>query len=80
MFGACATASQMELSLTLAAGAVLLALTLFAGWKGARPPDLRRGPRLIPYRFIMLLGAAGLIVILVHLVNLMGVSTGPDRF
>ena len=80
MFGACATASQMELSLTLAAGAVLLALTLFAGWKGARPPDLRRGPRLVPYRFVMLLGAAGLIVILVHLVNLMGVSTGPDRF
>jgi hypothetical protein len=77
---ACATASQMELSLTLAAGAVLLALTLFAGWKGARPPDLRRGPRLVPYRFVMLLGAAGLIVILVHLVNLMGVSTGPDRF
>jgi hypothetical protein len=70
----------MELSLTLAAGAVLLALTLFAGWKGARPPDLRRGPRLVPYRFVMLLGAAGLIVILVHLVNLMGVSTGPDRF
>ncbi|WP_300575681.1 hypothetical protein [Phenylobacterium sp.] len=77
---ACATASQMELSLTLAAGAALLALTLFAGWKGAQPPDFRRGPRLIPYRFIMLLGAAGLIVILVHLVNLMGVSTGPDRF
>jgi len=70
----------MELSLTLAAGAVLLALTLFAGWKGARPPDLRRGPRLVPYRFVMLLGAAGLIVVLVHLVNLMGVSTGPDRF
>jgi hypothetical protein len=80
LFYTCATASQMELSLTLAAGAALLALTLLAAWKGARPPDLRRGPRLIPYRFIMLLGAAGLIVILVHLVNLMGVSTGPDRF
>ncbi|HMP61532.1 hypothetical protein [Phenylobacterium sp.] len=66
----------MSLTLTLGLGAVLLALTLFAAWRGARPPDLRRGPRLIPYRFLMLMGAAGLIVILVHLVNLMGVTTG----
>ena len=66
----------MSLTLTLGLGAVLLALTLLAAWRGARPPDLRRGPRLIPYRFLMLMGAAGLIVILVHLVNLMGVTTG----
>lgn len=66
----------MELTQTLTIGGVLLAVTLLAAWRGARPPDLRRGPRLIPYRFIMLLGATGLLVILVHLVNLMGVSTG----
>ncbi|MDP1875074.1 hypothetical protein [Phenylobacterium sp.] len=70
----------MELSLTLALGAALLAVTVFSGWMGARPPDFRRGPRLLPYRFIMLMGAAGLIMVLVHLVNLMGVSTGPTRF
>jgi hypothetical protein len=70
----------MELTLTLTLGAVLLALTVFCGWMGARPPDFKRGPRLVPYRFIMLMGAAGLIVVLVHLVNLMGVSTGPSRF
>jgi len=70
----------MELTLTLALGAGQLALTVFCGWMGARPPDFTRGPRLVPYRFIMLMGAAGLIVVLVHLVNLMGVSTGPTRF
>ncbi|MFP5449488.1 MAG: hypothetical protein ACLGHU_12155 [Alphaproteobacteria bacterium] len=70
----------MELSVTLALGAGLLALTVFCGWMGARPPDFKRGPRLVPYRFIMLLGAAGLLVVLVHLLNLMGVSTGPTGF
>lgn len=70
----------MELSVTLALGAGLLALTVFCGWMGARPPDFKRGPRLVPYRFIMLLGAAGLLVVLVHLLNLMGVSTGPTDF
>ncbi|OYW93358.1 MAG: hypothetical protein B7Z13_07535 [Caulobacterales bacterium 32-67-6] len=70
----------MELSVTLALGAGLLVLTVFCGWMGARPPDFKRGPRLVPYRFIMLLGAAGLLVVLVHLLNLMGVSTGPTGF
>ena len=66
----------MDLTITLSLGGALLAVTFLAGWMGARPPDLRRGPRMIPYRFVMLLGAAGLVVVLVHLVNLMGVTTG----
>jgi hypothetical protein len=32
-----------------------LALAVFAGWRGARPPNPLKGPRLIPWRFIMLL-------------------------
>jgi hypothetical protein len=70
----------MDMSVTLALGAALLAVTVFSGWMGARPPDLRRGPRMLPYRFIMLMAAACLIVVLVHLVNMMGVVTGPRRF
>ncbi len=70
----------MDLSVTLALGAALLAITVFSGWMGARPPDLRRGPRMVPYRFIMLMAAACLIVVLVHLVNMMGVVTGPRRY
>lgn len=66
----------MDLQMTLAAAAGLAALGLFAGWRGARPPDPHRGPRMIPWRFIMLLAAAGAILMLVHAVNLMGFTTG----
>ena len=64
-------------TVTLSLLAVSLGLTLLFGWLGARPPDLRRGPRLAPYRFLMLLGAAACLLLLVHLVNLAGVETGP---
>ena len=66
----------MSLPTTLAALAVALGLTAAFGWLGARPPDLHRGPRLAPYRFLMLLAAAACLVLLVHLVNLAGVETG----
>src|SRR5688572_6012427 len=49
---------RMTLSVTLALAAAFLALTVFAGWRGARPPNFAKGPRLAPWRFIMLLAAA----------------------
>lgn len=66
----------MDLTLTIAVAAALLALTVFAGWRGARPPNPHRGPRLMPWRFIMVTVAALLLVVLVHLVNLLGFTTG----
>jgi hypothetical protein len=72
-------ASQMDLPLTLSIAAGLLALAVFAGWRGARPPNPHRGPRLMPWRFLMLLAAAGLLAMLVHAVNLLGLTTGPNR-
>lgn len=68
--------SQMGMSVTLSAIAALLALAVFAGWRGARPPNPYKGPRLMPWRFIMLLASAGALIVVVHLVNLMGVTTG----
>jgi hypothetical protein len=68
--------SQMSLSVTLAIAAALLVLAVVSGWMGARPPNPHRGPRMAPWRFIMLLAVAGLLLMVVHLVNLMGVSTG----
>jgi hypothetical protein len=73
---ACDTASQMDMTLTLAIGAGLLAVAAFAGWRGARPPNPHRGPRLIPWRFIMLAAAACLLPILVHLAALLGPANG----
>jgi hypothetical protein len=66
----------MDLNLTLALTAAFLAVAVFAGWRGARPPDFLKGPRMIPWRFIMVTAAAGLLVLVVHLVNLLGVKTG----
>jgi hypothetical protein len=61
---------------TLIAAGVLLVLTVLAGWAGSRPPDLMKGPRLVPYRFLMTLGAVGLMLLLVHMLNLAGLKTG----
>ena len=69
-------ASQMDMPLTLLIAAAIAALALFAGWRGARPPNPHKGPRLMPWRFIMLLAAACELPMIVHLVNLMGFTTG----
>jgi hypothetical protein len=66
----------MDLPFTLAIGAGLVALAAFAGWRGARPPNPHRGPRLIPWRFIMLAAVACLLPVLIHLAALLGISSG----
>lgn len=64
----------IELTSALLAAATLLAV--FSGWRGARKPNPARGPRLIPWRALMLTSAAMAVLMLVHLVNLLGVTTG----
>lgn len=66
----------MTLPVTLALICALAALALFCGWRGARPPDLLRGPRMIPWRLLMVSASAGVLIFVVHLVNLLGVTTG----
>lgn len=66
----------MSMPVTLGALIVLLSLTVLCGWRGARPPDLTRGPRMVPWRMLMLAGAVICVFLLVHLVNLAGVDTG----
>ena len=61
----------MGLNATLGLAAGLAALAAFAGWRGARPADLKRGPRLAPWRMIMLLAAAGAIFAAGHMVGLL---------
>ena len=67
----------MDLATTLALALAVLGLTAFAGWRGARPWDPRRGVRMIPWRLVMVLSAAGLLVLLVHLGTLLGVPQRP---
>ena len=66
----------MDFQTTAIVAAVAALLTVACGWLGARPPNLNRGPRLVPYRLLMVLGATFVILMLVHLVTLAGVTTG----
>ena len=66
----------MSLTLTLALLAAALAIAIFAGWRGSRPWDPRRGVRMIPWRFIMLLAGVAIFILAIHLGTLMGV---PQR-
>lgn len=62
---------SMILTLSLLAGAV--SLCLFAGWRGARPSDFHR-PRIVPWRFIMLLAGALVFLLVIHVATLLGMS------
>jgi len=62
--------------ITLAVTAFLVALGVFAGWRGSRPPDLARGVRMIPWRAIMVFSTAAVLIMMVHLINLLGLNTG----
>ncbi|MBT9473754.1 MAG: hypothetical protein V4514_20595 [Pseudomonadota bacterium] len=66
----------MTLNVTLALAAALIAVAAFAGWRGSKPPNFANGPRLMPWRFIMVTAAAFAMFLVVHVVNLLGVQTG----
>jgi hypothetical protein len=65
---------RMSWTLTLTALAVCCALSVLSGWLGARPPNLARGPRLIPYRFLMLVAGAVALMLLIHVKTLAGLG------
>lgn len=68
----------MTVTTSLELGLALAALGLFAGWRGARPPNLMRGPRMIPWRFIMLLATSGALILLFSAARLAGLDP-PGR-
>ena len=54
----------MDVQTLVAIGAGLAALAVFAGWRGSRPPNPLKGPRLVPWRGIMVFAAAGAILVI----------------
>ena len=62
----------MSLTLTLALLAGAVALAVFAGWRGARPSQPHLGVRMVPWRFVMILAGAAVLVLLVHVAALLG--------
>ncbi|MFC5343956.1 hypothetical protein ACETK8_19570 [Brevundimonas staleyi] len=65
----------MSMTLTLSLLAAALIVGGFAGWRGARPSDFLK-PRMVPWRFIMLLAGALAFLLVIHLGTLLGV---PQR-
>ena len=55
---------------------VILLLAAFAGWRGAQPPNLIKGPRMIPWRPLMIVFATGVVVTGAHLAALLGMMAG----
>jgi Kef-type K+ transport system membrane component KefB len=66
----------MDLPITITAAVVFLALAIVFGWLGARPINVLKGPRLMPWRPMMMICVVGLMLMVVHLFNLLGVQTG----
>lgn len=62
-----ATSPRMSLALTAQLLVASLAVMVVAGWRGSRPPDLVRGPRMVPWRFLMLITGALSVYLLIHL-------------
>jgi hypothetical protein len=69
----------MELYTTLGLTVLAAAITALCGWRGALPPDFRKGPRLVPWRFLMVLAASATLILLVHALNLVGFQTGHNQ-
>ncbi len=68
----------MNLTVTLGLAAGFLTLTLVFGWMGARPAKPLARPRLVPWRFLMLLAFVGTLATLVHVVALVRGASGSS--
>lgn len=64
----------MDPRLVFALGGAFAAAAAFAGWRGARPPNPLKGPRLIPWRMLMVLTAAAAVIALGVGLRLLGVA------
>jgi hypothetical protein len=62
----------MPLIPTLALLVAAVALAVFAGWRGALPPDPLRGVRMVPWRFVMLVSGAIAFLAVIHIGALLG--------
>jgi hypothetical protein len=66
----------MTATVTAALAGLFLLLTVLFGWRGARAARPHTEPRLVPWRFLMLLTFTGMVAMLVHLVNLIRGDAG----
>ncbi|RAK64899.1 hypothetical protein [Phenylobacterium kunshanense] len=53
----------MDARTLLALSAGCAALAVFAGWRGAKPPNPLKGPRMIPWRWLMVVSATAAVLL-----------------
>ncbi|WP_443748664.1 hypothetical protein [Asticcacaulis solisilvae] len=70
---------EIELIPTVILSCVASALAIFCGYMGQRPMNPNRGPRMVPWRFLMLLFVVAAMMLIVHLLNLLGFTTGQQQ-
>lgn len=68
----------MDVRTLLGLASGFAAAAALAGWRGARPPDPFRGPRLIPWRMIMVFAAAAAVGLLGYGLRMLGINP-PER-
>lgn len=68
----------MNLTATAISLILLLALAVFCGWRGARPANILKGPRMVPWRPLMMICVVAMMLLMVHLLNLLGLQTGAQ--
>lgn len=61
----------MGLTVTIIVACVVMAFTVFCGWRGAKPANKLFRPRLVPWRFLMLLSFMGWVTVMAHLVAIL---------
>ncbi len=69
----------MELSLPLTASLLIIAalFTALCGYMGGRTLKAHEGPRMVPWRFLMILAFTVALLMIVHLLSLFGIQTKP---
>jgi len=70
---------ELTLPLTLILAIVAGLFTALFGWLGSRPMNPAKGPRMMPWRFLMLLTFTAALMLIVHLLNLVGIHTKPPE-
>ena len=68
---------HLSLTMSIILGVGCLALAAFCGWRGARPVNPRKGPRMVPWRLLMVMLAFGAILMLYQIGQVLHI--GPQQ-
>ena len=72
---------ELDLPLTVILTIVSALFTVLFGYMGARPMNPKKGPRMVPWRFLMMLTFTFSLFLIIHVLSLLGFHTAqPPRY